>query len=172
MRDPGSIKPQDALLLMKLCISTGEEPQSKLAAALGISPAEVSYGMKRLRATGLIGSHGVSGELALEFFVHALKFLCPAILGQPAVGVLTSFAHPDFKFVQYKQAEALVWPFAKGEARGTTLEPIYPSLPEAATRDPKLYKFAALVEMVRSGRARERSLGEAELKKMIKGTRK
>lgn len=169
MRDPGRIKPQDILILMKLCVSGDELPQKDLAGSLGISPAEISYGMKRLRSAGLVGSHGVSSELALEFLIHGLKFLCPPILGPQTVGVRTSFAHPGFKFVQYKNSEIFVWPYAKGEDRGAALEPIYPSLPKACLEDKALYKLAALVEMIRSGRARERSLAMDELKKMVKG---
>lgn len=51
-----------------------------------------------------------------------------------------------------------VWPDAHGTARGYSLMPLYPSVPQAAKRDAKLYEVLALLDAVRAGRARERKL--------------
>ncbi|MCZ7655319.1 MAG: hypothetical protein M5R42_15165 [Rhodocyclaceae bacterium] len=50
-----------------------------------------------------------------------------------------------------------VWPSAKGTARGVGLAPLYPSVPEAALRNEKLYALLALFDALRSGQARERN---------------
>ncbi|GAB1413422.1 hypothetical protein MASR1M97_21580 [Candidatus Desulfobacillus denitrificans] len=50
-----------------------------------------------------------------------------------------------------------VWPSAKGAARGVGLAPLYPSVPDAALRDEKLYALLALFDAIRFGQARERN---------------
>lgn len=162
------IKPQDILLLMKILVSPPLIQQKDLSDALLISRAEISYAMKRLLQAGLVTSEGPSNENALEFLVHAVKYLCPPEFGPHSLGVRTSFSHPDFDFVQYRPEEIQVWPHASATDRGVSILPIYKTLPEACTRDPKLYKVAALCEMLRSGRAREKSIAALELKKYLK----
>jgi len=62
-----------------------------------------------------------------------------------------------------------VWPYAEGAIRGEEFEPLYPSVPFAAQRDPKLYELLALVDAIRDGRARERSLAAKELESRLIG---
>ena len=49
------------------------------------------------------------------------------------------------------------------------LQPSTPTahVPVAALRDPMLYKYLALVDAIRDGRARERKLAEQELSKLL-----
>jgi hypothetical protein len=164
MAKTSSIKPQDIVLLMKMIVSSIPQAQRDLAAALEISPAEVSYASQRLRTVGLIGSSGVNLELAFECLAHAVKFICPPVTGPLSVGLPTSFCHPDFKFVKYADSDKVVWPYAHGNIKGTSIIPIYPSLPKACSNDPALYRLASLVEMIRAGRAREKTLATEELK--------
>jgi hypothetical protein len=56
-----------------------------------------------------------------------------------------------------------VWPDPDGKVQGTAVQPLYPSVPHAARRDPALYDLLALVDALRIGRARERSLAEKEI---------
>ena len=56
-----------------------------------------------------------------------------------------------------------MWPDAEGTVRGEGLRPLYRSVPGAARRDPGLYELLALVDAIRSGRARERKIAVAEL---------
>ncbi len=60
-----------------------------------------------------------------------------------------------------------VWPYAEGKVRGYSLSPLYPSVPAAAARDAKLYELLALVDAIRDGRARERSLAVKEIEKRL-----
>jgi hypothetical protein len=167
MRNLVGIKPQDVLVMMKL-LASPDLSQRGLAEQLFISQAEVSHGLKRLKASSLLVDGHVSVQAALEFLVHGLKYICPPEFGMPALGLPTSFAHPEFKFVKYGADEVYVWPEAKGEKRGIALLPIYPTLPQACVIDKNLYRLAALVEMVRAGRARERQIGADEIKKFLK----
>ena len=45
-----------------------------------------------------------------------------------------------------------------GSVRGLALYPLYPSVPEAAARNPALGEMLALFDAVRGGNARERTL--------------
>ena len=61
----------------------------------------------------------------------------------------------------------LVWPDAKGDQRGQAVDPLYPSVPDAARRHSGLYELLALTDAVRCGRARERKLAVSELEKRL-----
>jgi hypothetical protein len=61
-----------------------------------------------------------------------------------------------------------VWPWRDGNTRGVGLEPLYKNVPHAALRDPALYQLLALVDVLRSGRARERNLAERDLVHRLK----
>ena len=54
-----------------------------------------------------------------------------------------------------------------GSVKGPTLSPLYRTAPQAAMADPALHRLLALLDALRTGRARERSLAaklmEAEL---------
>lgn len=55
-------------------------------------------------------------------------------------------------------SETLVWPHPDGDVRGESFEPLYPTAVDAARRDERLYECLALVDALRTGRARERRL--------------
>ena len=63
--------------------------------------------------------------------------------------------------------EAPVWAHPAGQAKGPTLSPLYRTAPEAALADPALHRLLALLDALRTGRARERAMAarlmEAEL---------
>ena len=60
-----------------------------------------------------------------------------------------------------------VWPHKNGVVRGIALYPLYPSVPEAAGRNPALYELLALFDAVRGGNARERALAIDLLEKRL-----
>jgi hypothetical protein len=49
------------------------------------------------------------------------------------------------------------------------LVPLYRSAPDAALRDPALYEWLALVDALRSGKARERRMAGEELARRLDG---
>jgi predicted XRE-type DNA-binding protein len=167
MRNLTGIKPQDVLIMMKL-VSQPEMVQKELATQLQISQAEISHALQRLKNSHLLSSSGrVIKEACVEFLVHAVKYIFPVQMRSPAVGIPTSFAHPEFKFIKYGSDEVPIWPSAEGKVKGITLLPIYPTLPDACMEDKNLYKLSSLVEMIRAGRTRERNIAEKELAKFI-----
>ena len=56
-----------------------------------------------------------------------------------------------------------VWPDPEGQIQGAAVQPLYASVPRAARADSALYDLLALVDAIRIGRARERTLAESEL---------
>ena len=170
MRSFVGIKPQDVLVMLKLFVRP-DLSQKELADSLYISQAEISHALKRLKFSKLLNQNGeVHSAACAEFLVHGLKYVCPADVGQLALGIPTAYAHPDFKFVKYDPKDIYVWPYAEGKMRGSALEPFYPSLPKACLQDKKLYHVASLIEMIRVGRAREINLACKEIEKIFSKT--
>ena len=61
-----------------------------------------------------------------------------------------------------------VWPHPNGPVRGMSLAPLYPSVPEAAMRDEKLYAMLSLFDALRAGQAREREAAKRLLEDYFK----
>jgi hypothetical protein len=164
------LKPQDVVILLKLAL-LGREPWTyqRLAAELSISPSEVHAGVKRAVAARLMSDPATSDGRPLlpalaEFVVHGVRYAYPPRRGALTRGMPTGYAAPPLdKVIAQPDEPPPVWPHAEGKARGFLLEPLYPSVPEAASRDPRLYELLALVEAVRDGRARERARAIKEL---------
>lgn len=163
------LKPQDVMVVLKLCsYERKRPPMSIVAADLNMSPSEIHGAIKRLQQARLL--HGPEmlekpNLLALEeFLLHGVKYAFPAERGQVTRGVPTSFAAPPLKD-EIASGDELppVWPWPEGETRGIALEPLYRTAPAAALRDPILYEMLALVDAIRDGRARERKIAEKEL---------
>ena len=92
--------------------------------------------------------------------------MLPAIRGGVTRGMLTSYAVPALdREISSGPDLPAVWPFAMGKHRGVSLEPLYKTVPLAARSDPYLYELLALLDSLRDGRARERSLAEREIVK-------
>src|SRR5687767_10937991 len=100
----------------------------------------------------------------LEFLVHGVRYAYPPDRGALTAGMPTGYAAPPLdKVIVQPDEPPPVWPYAQGMVRGYSFAPLYPSVPAAAARDPKLYELLALVDAIRDGRARERDLAAKEL---------
>ena len=161
------LKPQDVLVLLKLAVTPGEWSYPEIAAALGMSASEVHAAVKRAGESGLLSpaSRRPNRKALLEFLVHGLRYVYPAKHGGVTRGTPTAHAAPPLKALIVGDHELPpVWPDPMGEIRGAELRPLYRSAPAAARRDPALYELLALVDAIRSGRARERSLAADQLR--------
>lgn len=168
------LKPQDLLVLLKVA---GHPPQRWTYAALGealsMSASETHASVKRAVASGLAVAPS-RAEWApvrpnlLEFMVHGVRYIWPAAVGPVKRGVPTAFgAEPLASQLTAAPGEAPVWAHPEGKAKGPTLSPLYRTAPQAALADPALHRLLALLDALRTGRVRERSLAakllEAEL---------
>ena len=163
------LKPQDVMVVLKLCSYEHKRPPiSVVAADLGLSPSEVHAALKRLQHARLLHATEMQEKPNLvaleEFLLHGLKYIFPAEHGQVTRGVPTSYAAPSLKNnVVMGDELPPVWPWPGGETRGIALAPLYKTAPLAALRDPVLYELLSLVDAIRDGRARERKIAEREL---------
>lgn len=171
MRPVSGIKPQDVLVILKI-VSLKECAwrQQDLASQLGISQAEVNFSLERLRISGLIDdSKKKPFFMAIaEFLIYAVKYIFPPTLGGVTRGIPTAHAvGPLAKGIVTDEFNQYVWPDPEGTLRGISLSPIYPSVPSAAKKDLFLHELLALVDSIRVGRAREKSLAADEIKNRL-----
>ena len=162
-----SIKPQDIVLLLKIISDNNSDwNQKPVALELGLSQSEVSESVARSKFSGLLEPNGkkVMKMALMEFLQFGLRYVFPQRPGPILRGIPTSHSASPLK-EHFQSEEQYVWPFAKGTVRGQSIIPLYPSVPEAALNDPKLYELLALVDALRVGRAREKSFAIDELQK-------
>jgi hypothetical protein len=170
------LKPQDVVVALKLSGFSGKRPAfARIAMELCMSPSEVHAAVKRGQEAHLV--HGPElGEKANvaaleEFLIHGLKYAFPAKRGGVTRGFPTSYAaEPLVRHIDQGDELPPVWPSAEGTTKGVALEPLYPTVPEAAKRDPQLYELLALVDALRDGRVRERKIAEKELVRRLRGS--
>jgi len=169
-----TLKPQDVMVVMKLCCYPGERPPlSAIAGDLRLSPSEVHGAMKRLQNARLLHGPEMKSKPNVsaleEFLLHGFKYVFPAELGQPTRGLPTSYAAPPLN-AEILSADELppVWPWHEGHVRGVSFQPLYKTVPFACSKDPLLYEYLALLDAVRSGRARERNIAQQELIKRLR----
>jgi hypothetical protein len=172
-----ALKPQDVVVLIKLCgyEAVSRPPYSVIANDLEMSQSEVNASVKRLKQANLLRPKEM-GELPViaaveEFLVHGVKYAFPVKRGSWVRGMPTSYAaEPLNEMIIQGEDPVPVWPDPLGTKRGLSLLPLYKSVPEAAKRDPVLYARLALLDAIRDGGARQRSLAEKELIKSLRKT--
>jgi len=162
-----------------------------LASALGISASEVHACLTRSAAATLLdfNTRQPRAHNLLEFLEHGIRYVFIPRRGEITRGLPTAFsasplrellANPVRGLNLLQAANAvglpsvdptdipLVWPHPEGTTRGESLEPLYPSVVEAARRDPAFYECMALVDALRVGRARERKIAIDLLTKKVR----
>lgn len=164
------MKEQDLVILLKKLTSKGRSLSlRKLAEELGMSASSVSESLERSKKAQLVDRNKKRvNTLALqEFMVHGLAYVFPSETGRVIRGVPTYVSASPIKEQVANVKDQYVWRCAKGEARGQMIEPLYPSVPEAALRDEELYQLLVIADTLRMGRSREKEIAIAELNKHI-----
>lgn len=171
MRVLQGIKPQDIMVLLKLCLWQEREWRHiDLSVELGLSQTEVSFALERCRVSGFLdeAKKRVIRSSLLEFLVHGLKYVYPVQPGALGRGMPTAHSAPPLsKRIVSDEHDQYVWAYGEGKMRGQAIEPLYESVPFAAAKDPQLHELLALVDALRVGRARERTIAADELEKRI-----
>jgi hypothetical protein len=166
------LRPQDVLVALKLAVTAKSElTYAQLAEALGMSASEVHASVQRGVQAGLLRSDRREANRAalLEFLVHGLKYVFPCERGALTRGMPTAHAAAPLRdrFSAPVDDVPPVWPDPEGTVRGEEFTPLYPSVPSAARKDERLYEMLALLDAIRGGRARERSMAEKELRSRL-----
>jgi hypothetical protein len=161
------LKPQDVVLLLKIVSDNNPTwNQKPMAETLGLSQSEVSEAVARCKFSGLLAPDGktVMKMALIEFLQFGLRYVFPQQPGAIVRGIPTSHAAAPLN-EEIQSTEIYVWPYGKGTVRGHSIIPLYPSVPEAASKDAKLHELLALTDALRVGRAREKEIAIVELKK-------
>ena len=164
------MKPQDLFILLKKLTSDGKNlPACKIAEELGMSASAVSESLERCKQAQLVDRNKkrVNALALQEFLVHGVQYVFPAVPGRVGRGVATYVSASPIHEQLSNNTDTYVWHYLKGNARGQQIEPLYPSVPEAALRDSELHELLAIVNTLRMGRAREKEIAIAELNKRI-----
>jgi hypothetical protein len=163
-----ALKPQDVLVVLKLSLHEGEPWDFRgLGDALGISASEAHAAFRRATKSGLVIGRKVNKKALLEFLIHGLKYVFATEWRGVSRGMPTAHAAAPLKSDFGADELPPVWPDPEGRVRGEVLAPLYKSVVKAAKADEKLYEALALVDAVRSGRARERKKAELLLAKRL-----
>jgi predicted transcriptional regulator len=167
MKKHNGMRPQDLVILLKI-IAKGDEAwiMKDIAYELGISNSEVSESLNRSVIAGLIASDKkrVMRIALLEFLKFGLKYVYPQRPSGLVRGVATAHsAEPLVNLIQSE--ETYVWPYAKGNKRGFSIEPLHNNVPEAVLKDNKLHELLALVDAIRVGNVREQIIAIQELER-------
>jgi hypothetical protein len=168
-----ALKPQDLFVLLAL-LSRGGDAASypELAAQTGLAASAVHSALRRAAAAGLVAYRDRRPVLLKpqlrEFVLHGARFAFPAVHGRLTRGVPTAYAAAPLNTVIAPSSDPPpVWPHKDGGARGVALAPLYPTAPDAALRDEKLYALLALFDALRSGQARERNAAQKMLEERV-----
>ena len=163
------LKPQDIVLALELAGERRDWRVADLAAAVRISPSEVSDGLRRLAFARLYNPRDkrVMRRPLFDFLRHGLPYVFPARLGVAGVGMPTAHSAGPLAGMLFAGEDAAIWASSHGVTRGRVVEPLYPTAPDAAAADPVLYRNLALVDALRVGKARERELAERELEECL-----
>jgi len=168
-----AMKSQDIFILLGLCLPDRRDmTYAQLADTLCMSASEVHASVQRSVDAGMLSAEERCPifESVMEFLVHGLKYVYPAVRGQPTRGLLTMDAASVVDgFLSNPNELPPVWPFSgEGTMRGITFEPLYPKVPFAAKKDTRLYALLAYADTLRGGRARERKWATVELDKALR----
>ncbi len=163
------MKPQDVIVLLKI-VNLKDKPWTQLTLAdeLFISQSEISASIARSKYADLLHANGksVMALAFMEFLQFGIRYVFPVKPGPMVRGVPTAHSADPLK-EQIISSENYVWPSAKGQTRGHSIIPLYPSVVDAIKLDASLYEMLALVDVLRVGKAREKEIAIGELKKRI-----
>jgi len=157
-RSQMALRPHDVCVALQLVL-TPSFSYRELAQYVGLSLGETHNSVKRLEEARLFmaAAGGVNVPALLELLVHGVPYVFPGRLGPDIQGVPTAHSGPALA-ERLSGVDVIVWPSANGGIRGQALVPLCASAPDLAQRNPVLYRWLTLVDALRVGRARDRSL--------------
>jgi hypothetical protein len=163
------LRPTDLFVCLYLSTRTQDPPGfAYLAEHLGIGIGTAHRAVARLTASGLLlPSRMVQRRALSDVLVHAARHVYYVKPGGLTRGMRTAEAAPPLAATVAPADPPPVWPDPLGDARGYALEPLHESVPAAARRDADLYALLALVDALRIGQARVRSLAAVQIRERL-----
>ena len=156
------LQPSDIYVLCGV-VAAGDSSWTyrELASRLGVPHALVQRALQRGEEADLYSSASRSVHRANleEFILHGLRFLAPAKLGRVVSGVPAAWAAaPVSRRIRETGDLPPVWPAAKGRVRGQALAPLHDAAAGAVEDFPALGELLAIVDSLRAGDVRVRSV--------------
>lgn len=167
------LKPQDLVVALKVCVN-GERGflLATLAEELQMAVSAIHGSIKRCEQARLLSRAGGSLQAIrpaiAEFAVHGARYAFPAVPGSLTRGMATAIAGPSLRqHFDLENALVPVWPDVHGDVYGTSLIPLYHTVPAACRLDDKLFDVLTLLDALRVGAARERKLAASLLEERL-----
>jgi hypothetical protein len=165
-----SLRPQDVVVLLRLALNSDETiSYAGLAEEVRLTASEVHASVNRAVLAQLVrkdanGKPRVLLEPLKLFLLHGVRYCFPPVRGEMTRGMPTGYAAPPLlgKIVAGDEPPP-VWPHKDGTSRGMSFQPLYPTAPEAAARNPELYELLVLTDALRGGSPRERAMAQQEI---------
>jgi hypothetical protein len=137
-----------------------------------MSPSEVHSSLRRARGARLAvfsDDRPIPNIRNLkEFLIHGVRYVFIPDRGEMTRGIPTGHAAPPLSGKLLSSIDPPpVWPDPEGDTRGQSFSPLYRSVPIAVKNDPQLYELLALVDALRGGQTRERSIASRRLLKRL-----
>lgn len=165
--------PVDVLVLLKL-IAKGDEPwtQMQIASELSLSQSVVNRSLKNADRMGLYwpAKKRVNGRSLGDALIHGARYFLAPTLGSEVRGLGTAWVVPPLSN-ELASADAMppVWKDPMGDRRGMEIQPLHSNVPSAVRVDDRLYQLLALLDAIRIGGSRERSVASRLLKARLEG---
>jgi hypothetical protein len=153
------LRPLDVPVALRFAECPGA-PYHQVAEDLAMSSATVYESVARLEMAQILrpGVRAVNRHALLEFLEHGVRYAFPAApTGLHGRGVPTAHSAPPL-VEKIDADEAWVWPSREGGVEGQIITPLFERAVELPQRCPGVYEMLALLDSVRAGRARERSI--------------
>lgn len=168
---PARLNPFDVVVALRLLRAAGT--LQALAEELAVAPSQIHAALGRLGQSGLLRTEGraANPRSLSEFLLAGVRYAFPARRGPLAEGVPTAYSAPPLA-AQFDAVDVVVWAAPKHPqaVRGFGITPLYPKAGELLIRSPETYQLLALVDALRIGEPKVRSLARTELEARIRST--
>jgi hypothetical protein len=168
-----AVKPVDLLVLLGLLRHPVRSwTVRSLANALRLPSASVQRSLDRLASVGIFDARTrrVHVGACEDLFVYSLRLVAPATVKGETRGLPTAWAAPPLnERLAANDDLPPVWPDPHGEVRGLEVQPLHPSVVSLAHADAEMYALLALIDGLRVGDARVRSLAISLLLEWVHG---
>lgn len=160
--------PFDLVLGLRMLSPAGT--LSAIAEELSVAPSQVHGSFARLEFAGLLRAktRETNARALGEFILFGVRYTFPAIRGPLAEGVPTAYSAPPLA-AEFDALDVVVWPTrpAADTVRGFSLQPLYRQAPDLRVTSPETYRLLCLVDAMRLGDPRARSLARTHIERTI-----
>lgn len=157
-----AIKPHDLIILLKVLLKGKKGwKYEQLEAELGVSKSVIHRSLSRCAKAKFISPNPFDYFFASnleEFLLHGVQYSFAVEPGKISRGIPTGHSAPVLNNLIISEKDQYVWPYAKGEVRGQSIEPLDKRVPEIAQKDEDLYELLALIDAIRAGKNREKEI--------------